>query len=94
MTDRADAGVSGLAACESLHLEVGDDRTASLDGNVGFEEPAGDATLVEALDRLLATGVVVEGEVIVSVADIDLLYVGLNLVLASVESLRRAERKN
>jgi len=45
-------------------------------------------SLCEALDRLLNTGVVVVGEVVISVADIDLIYVGLQVMLASVETAR------
>jgi len=43
-------------------------------------------SLCEMLDRLLNKGVVVTGEVTISVADIDLLYLGVNLVLTSMES--------
>ena len=42
-------------------------------------------SLCETLDRVLNKGVVVVGEVFISVAGIDLIYVGLNLVLTSVE---------
>ena len=43
-------------------------------------------SLCETLDRVLNKGVVVSGEIVISVADIDLIYVGLQLVLASVET--------
>ena len=43
-------------------------------------------SLCEVLDRVLNTGVVVVGEVVISVADIDLIYLGLQLTLASVET--------
>jgi hypothetical protein len=46
-------------------------------------------SLCEALDRVLNTGVVVAGEVVISVADVDLIYLGLQLVLASVETARK-----
>jgi len=45
-------------------------------------------SLCEILDRVLTKGVVVVGEVVISVADIDLVYLGLQLVLTSVESAR------
>ena len=45
-------------------------------------------SLCEALDRILHKGVVISGEVVISVADIDLLYLGLNAVLTSVEKSR------
>lgn len=43
-------------------------------------------SLCEALDRLLNTGVVVAGEVVISVAGIDLVYLNLQLLLASIET--------
>jgi len=49
-------------------------------------------SLCECLDRLLNKGVVVYGEVIISVADIDLVYLSLQLVLSSVETARQASR--
>lgn len=45
-------------------------------------------SLCETLDHVLNTGVVVVGEVMLSVADIDLVYLGLQLVLTSVETAR------
>ena len=45
-------------------------------------------SVCEVLDRVLNKGVVVAGEVTISVADVDLLYLGLNLVLTSVETAR------
>jgi len=44
-------------------------------------------TLGETLDRVLNKGAVVAGELTLSVADVDLIYVGLQLVVSSVESL-------
>lgn len=48
--------------------------------------------MCEMLDRVLNKGVVVYGEVIISVADIDLVYLSLQLVLSSVETARQASR--
>lgn len=42
--------------------------------------------LVDLLDRVLATGVVVTGEITLSIAGIDLVYVSLNAVLSSVRT--------
>lgn len=42
-------------------------------------------SLCETLDRLLAKGVVVSGEIMISVADVDLLYLDLQLLLTSVK---------
>jgi hypothetical protein len=46
-------------------------------------------SLCEALDRVLNKGAVVFGEVTISVADIDLVYVGLQLLLSSTETARQ-----
>jgi hypothetical protein len=51
----------------------------------GFEKPV---TLSEVLDRVLNKGVVVTGEVVISVAGIDLIYLGLNVVLTSIQTAR------
>ena len=45
-------------------------------------------SLCEALDSVLNTGVVALGEVTLSVADVDLIYLGLQLVVTSVEGGR------
>ena len=47
-------------------------------------------TLCELLDRVLNKGVVIQGDVLISVADIDLLYLGLRLLLTSIETARTA----
>ncbi|SFQ98564.1 gas vesicle protein [Desulfoscipio geothermicus] len=44
-------------------------------------------TLLEILDHVLDKGVVIKGEVIISIADVDLIYLGLQLVLASVDKV-------
>jgi hypothetical protein len=46
-------------------------------------------SLCETLDRVLNKGVVVAGELIISVADVDLLYLDLRALLASVETARK-----
>jgi hypothetical protein len=46
-------------------------------------------TLLETLDRLLNRGVVVAGDITLSVADVDLIHLGLRLLLASVETARQ-----
>jgi hypothetical protein len=46
-------------------------------------------TLLDIADRLLDTGVVLDGEATISVADVDLIYLGLNVALTSVDRMRR-----
>ena len=58
------------------------------------ELTAQDASLLELVDRLLNKGVVLAGEATISVAGIDLIYLGLNVVLAAVETLEgKRERR-
>ena len=45
-------------------------------------------SLLELADRLLNRGVVITGEATISVAGVDLIYLGLNVVLTAVENLR------
>jgi len=45
-------------------------------------------TLLDIADKLLDSGVSLTGEATISVADVDLVYLGLDVVLASVERVR------
>jgi hypothetical protein len=47
------------------------------------------ASLVSVLDRLLETGVVADGQLVVSVAGVDLIYIGLRALIASVDTASR-----
>jgi gas vesicle structural protein len=51
-----------------------------------------DVTLLELVDRVLNKGVVLTGDVTLSVAGVDLVYVGLRLLLASVATLDEPDR--
>ena len=54
-----------------------------------FAEPThNEQTLVEVLDRVLDIGVVVQGDLTISVADVDLLYVGLKAILCTPDKLQ------
>lgn len=46
-------------------------------------------SLLETLDHVLDRGLVIAGEVTIAVADIDLIYLGLNLLLGSTEAVER-----
>jgi hypothetical protein len=46
-------------------------------------------TLLDLLDRILDRGVVLTGDLTISVADVDLIVVGLRVLLASVDRLER-----
>ncbi|HEY1348242.1 MAG TPA: gas vesicle protein K [Ktedonobacteraceae bacterium] len=50
-------------------------------------------TLLELLDRLLDKGVMAKGEVVLSVAEIDLVYLNLGVLLSSVKTVEHAAGK-
>jgi Gas vesicle protein len=56
-------------------------------GSVSSVRAAREVTLLDLLDRLLAGGIVIQGEVTLAAADIDLVNVSLRAVVAAVESL-------
>jgi hypothetical protein len=51
-------------------------------------------TLLELVDRVLNRGVVLSGDITLSVAGVDLVYVGLRVLLSSVGTLERLERQS
>ena len=48
-----------------------------------------DITILEMLDRVLNKGVILTGDIVISVADIDLVYLGVKLMLSSVETMEQ-----
>ena len=50
-------------------------------------------SLLETLDHLLDRGVVIAGEATISIGDVDLLYLGVNIVLANMDAMKRTGRK-
>jgi len=48
-----------------------------------------DVALVEVLDKVLDKGAVVAGDIVISVGDIDLVYIGLKVMISSVETMER-----
>ena len=48
--------------------------------------PQSDLALSDLLDRVLNKGVFVSGEVTISLADVDLVYIGVRALLASVDT--------
>ena len=49
-------------------------------------------SLLETLDHVLNRGLVIAGEITISVADIDLIFLGLNVLLSSVETANEVIR--
>jgi len=52
-----------------------------------------DLSLLETLDHVLNRGLVIAGEITIAVADIDLIFLGLNVLLSSVETANEVLRK-
>jgi hypothetical protein len=50
-------------------------------------------TLLDLVDRVLNKGVVLSGDITLSVADVDLVYVGLRVLLASVATLEEPRER-
>jgi hypothetical protein len=59
---------------------------------VGEEWESTDLSLLETLDHVLNRGLVIAGEITISVADIDLIFVGLNVLVSSVETAHEVLR--
>lgn len=57
-------------------------QTLSIDGE-------GEISLLDILDHVLNSGVVIHGSLVISLAGVDLVYVGLNVILTSVETALR-----
>jgi hypothetical protein len=49
-------------------------------------------SLLETLDHVLNRGLVIAGEITISVADVDLIFVGLNVLVSSVETAHEVLR--
>lgn len=57
--------------------------------------PEADISLLDILDHVLSSGVVIHGSIVISLAGVDLVYLGLNAVLTSIETaLRHIEDGN
>jgi hypothetical protein len=69
--------------------------SASVDQITVIDEwESSDISLLETLDHVLNRGLVIAGEITISVADIDLIFVGLNVLVSSVETAHEVLRKH
>jgi hypothetical protein len=60
---------------------------------VGEEWGNTDLSLLETHDHVLNRGLVIAGEITIAVADIDLIFIGLNVMVSSVETAQEVLRK-
>jgi gas vesicle structural protein len=51
-----------------------------------------DVSLLDVIDRVIDQGVVLTGDLTLSVADVDLIYLGLRVLLVPVERLSELQR--
>lgn len=51
-----------------------------------FEEHP--ASIAEILDRIIDQGIVIQGDIVISIADIDMIYIGLRVLVTSVDKLK------
>lgn len=66
-----------------------------MDEPIGALTEQDSMTLVELVNRVVDRGVILRGGVTISVADIDLIYLGIDLLLCSAQRLdgERTERR-
>ena len=76
--------MAGVQLCEPRPVAAG--------GELADDDEA-QATLLELLDRVLDKGVVLCGDITLSVADIDLVHISLRVLLSSVQTMCEGETK-
>ena len=62
-------------------------------GESGEALAEAELSLLETLDHVLSRGLVIAGEITIAVADIDLIFLGLNVLLTSVETANDVIRR-
>ena len=55
--------------------------------------PDADASLLDVVDHVLTKGVVVSGDIVLALADVDLVYLRLSALLCAVDRLAPRKRK-
>lgn len=56
-------------------------------------ESGDEVSLLEILDHVVNSGVVIHGSLVISLAGVDLIYLGLNVVLSAIETTNQAQKK-
>jgi hypothetical protein len=60
--------------------------TVTMSGDLETVRPVNDIALVDLLDRLLGVGVVLAGDIVISLAGVDLVEVRLRALITSVRA--------
>ena len=79
-------GSASHTPAEILRCAQNDTPRVTLPGDVS----ASDNSILELLDRVMNTGVVVAGDIAITVADVELLVLRLQLLACSAETAREA----
>ena len=66
----------------------------SIISSMGRSPASERTTLVEALDKVLEKGAVINGEIAIRVADVDLVFLGLRLILTSISKAEEVSGKS
>jgi hypothetical protein len=53
-----------------------------------------EVSLLEILDHVVNSGVVIHGSIVISLAGVDLIYLGLNVVLTAIETANQSMKKH
>lgn len=61
---------------------------------MGREPTLEKVTLIDALDKVLEKGAVINGDVAIRIADVDLIYLGLRVLLCSISKAEEMSGKN
>jgi len=61
---------------------------------IGVDTRKERVTLIDALDKVLEKGAVINGDVVIRVADVDLIYLGLRVLLCSISKAEELSGKN
>jgi len=66
-------------------------RMSAQPGSMVFSDPGADdqLSLLDILDHVLNQGIILRGNLVISLAGVDLVYVGLDVILTSVETALR-----
>jgi hypothetical protein len=70
-----------------------EDKIFMSDEELELLEEENELSLLETLDHVLNRGLVIAGEITISVADIDMIFIGLNVLLSSVETAQQVLNK-
>lgn len=56
---------------------------------IAENDPADETSLLDILDHVLNAGVIIRGNLVISLAGVDLVFVGLDVILTSIETALR-----